>query len=235
MIWTAYRKLRALAAQRGGPEWSSPYDVDRNGLVLGEGAAILVLEAAERARRRGATPYAFIENDISFGVPSSLYDWPTEADAAAAILGEFLATTGADEGFHKEATLRSPLLTKEGVRGRLSVDVVFGSANSSRRLDQFEVDLLSRLFGEGAASVSVTSIAGAIGEFGGAGALTRGCGCSGVARRRRPAVCNLRNRIESALRFAGTTAAARPVKRVLQLSTARGGAMSAILFRGNRE
>jgi 3-oxoacyl-(acyl-carrier-protein) synthase len=208
LVWGRYNDLRALAGQRGGADWCSPYDIDRSGIVLGEGAAMLVLESPETARRRGAEPYALIENDISFGVPSSLYDWPTEAEAAVPILHEFLSRTGA------------------------VVDAVFGSANSSRGLDQFEANVLTRLFGEAAAAVAVTSIKGAIGEFGGAGALTAAAAVLALRDRIVPPLCHLRKPIECALCFAGASASAKPLRRVLQLSAARGGAMSAISFRG---
>ena len=79
IVFEVYRRARALSSQRGGPEWSSPYDVGRNGIVLGEGAAILVLESPARARARGATILAEVEGYATFGVPAPPYDWPAEA------------------------------------------------------------------------------------------------------------------------------------------------------------
>ena len=207
IIWSTYRELRALAGQRGGDEWCSPYDVDRNGLVLGEGAAILVLESPEHAQRRGARTYAVIEKDIGFGVPSSLYEWPTAASSASGIIRERLGDDAA------------------------RFDLVLGSANSSRGLDGFEVETLTRLFGEAAAAVSVTSIKGAIGEFGAAGALTAAAAVLALRDGVVPPLCNLRRPITTALQFAGATGEQRPLKRALQLSAARGGGMAAIVYR----
>jgi 3-oxoacyl-[acyl-carrier-protein] synthase II len=213
IVWSTFAKLHGLSPQRGGPESCSPYDVDRNGVLMGEGAAMLVLESPERARARQAVSYAAIEDEISFGIPSSLYGWPAEAGDAVGVLRSFLARVKQPDG--------------NGV----IPDAVFGSGNSSRRLDELEVSILSRLFGEAAAEVSLTSIKGATGEFCGAGALTAATAALSLHGQVLPPLANLRNPIASRLRFAGPTARPADLRRVLQLSVARGGAVSAMLFR----
>src|SRR5699024_12144506 len=56
----AFGNIRALASRVDDPEHASrPYDVDRDGFVLGEGAGILVLESEEHAAARGARVYAY--------------------------------------------------------------------------------------------------------------------------------------------------------------------------------
>lgn len=215
IVWQTYAELRALASQRGGRDWCSPYDVQRSGLVLGEGAGMLVLESPERARQRGATAYAAVEDDICFGVTSPLYDWPTRGEDVATALRPFcFAPTSTDEP---------------------PVDVVFGSANSSRNLDQLEVHALMRLFGEAASMIGVTSIKGAVGEFGGAGALTAAAAVLSLRNGHIPPLCNLEEPIVGGLRFVTTATRQTRPGRALQLGVARGGAVSATLFRGLSE
>jgi 3-oxoacyl-[acyl-carrier-protein] synthase II len=213
ILVAAYRDYRALSSQRGGAEWCSPYDVDRNGIILGEGAAMLVLESAEHACRRGATPYAELLDYVSFGVPAPAYDWPLRAPAAAARLRELIVRC-----------LGSPTDT--------GVDLVCGSANSSRRLDACEVDVLLRVFGEAAPRVALTSIKGAIGEFGAAGALSTVATCLALRDATVPPLCNLRRAPTNApFRFAAPRAEPQLMQTALTLSMARGGGSIALLFR----
>jgi 3-oxoacyl-[acyl-carrier-protein] synthase II len=213
IVVAAYRDYRALSSQRGGAEWCSPYDVDRNGVILGEGAAMLVLESAAHARRRGATAYAELVDYVSFGVPAPAYDWPLRAPAAA-------------------ARVRELVVRGLGSSTDTGVDLVCGSANSSRRLDACEVDVLLRLFGEAAPRVALTSIKGAIGEFGAAGALSAATTCLALRDAIVPPLCNLRRAPTNApFRFAAPRAEPRPMHTGLMLSMARGGGGIALLFR----
>ena len=60
MTIAAFANIRALSSRVDDPEHASrPYDVDRDGFVLGEGAAILVLESEEHAAARGARVYGY--------------------------------------------------------------------------------------------------------------------------------------------------------------------------------
>lgn len=60
MTLAAFANIRALSSRVDDPQHASrPYDVDRDGFVLGEGSAILVLESEEHAAARGAEVYAY--------------------------------------------------------------------------------------------------------------------------------------------------------------------------------
>lgn len=213
IVIAAYRRFRALSSQRGGSEWCSPYDVDRNGIVLGEGAAMLVLEPLSRAHQRGATVYAEMVDSANFGVAAPAYDWPARAPTAV-------------------PRLRA-LLDRAGVP---AVDIVCGGANSSRRLDACELDILTQLFGEAASAVTLTSIKGAVGEFGAAGGLTAIAACLALHEGAVPPLCHLRRPpAVRGLRLAPPTAELRPLRSALLLSLARGGAATALLLRRSSE
>jgi 3-oxoacyl-[acyl-carrier-protein] synthase II len=196
-----YRACKSLSGQRGGDEWCSPYDEDRNGIVLGEGAAILLLESRDRARARAAEVYAEIAGDVAFSVPSSLYDWPRRIETIPAAL--------------------------RGLLEDRSADAVFGCANSSRLLDAAEVELVARL---GAATLTSIKAAigefGAAGALTTAAAClaVRERAIPPLCHLRRPIG-------GTALRFAGVRAQAAEIDRALVLGLARGGGGAGLLLR----
>jgi 3-oxoacyl-(acyl-carrier-protein) synthase len=198
----ALHRARAFAGQRGGREWASPYDAARSGLVVGEGAAMLVLEPLERARRRGAAVYACIAGSRSWAVDAPRYDWPSHAEAAV-----------------------EPLVA---LIGGASVELVCGAANSSRRLDGCELALFASL--PATRQATVTSIKGAIGEFGAAGALTAAAACLALKEQTVPPLCHLETPAETGVRLAGRVGESADLRRVLVCGIARGGAMTALLM-----
>ena len=206
VLLEGYDRARALAGQRGGREWSSPYDAARSGIVLGEGAALLVLEPLAKAQARAATVYAIIDATVRFAVDSPRFDWPRRAAAACRPLRQLLGAHG--------------------------VDLICGSANSSRRLDRCELMLFAQVLAGRAATTRLTSIKGAIGEFGAAGALSTAAACLAVHERAVPPLCHLQTPdAEATVGLAPNRAVAAPLQHALVCGIARGGAGVALSLR----
>jgi 3-oxoacyl-[acyl-carrier-protein] synthase II len=204
IVVEGHDRARALAGQRGGREWASPYDAERSGIVLGEGAAVLVLEPLARARRRSATVYAVIERVCAYAVDAPRYDWPRRADA--------------------------PIETLRAVFRSEPIDLVYGGANSSRRLDAWEQHAVAQATGNGTAML--TSIKGAVGEFGAAGALTIAAAALALHEQAIPPLCHFEHPpADTGVRFAGRRGAPAALRRVLVSGLARGGSAIALVLR----
>lgn len=98
-IISAFSNARALASGWAEPaDASRPFDRRRNGFVLGEGAAIMVVERGEHARARGACSYASL---IGWGATSDAHH-PTmprpDGDGAAACMRQAIARAGLSPG-----------------------------------------------------------------------------------------------------------------------------------------
>jgi 3-oxoacyl-[acyl-carrier-protein] synthase II len=145
-----FAAMRALSTRDVPPHLAScPFDADRDGCVLGEGAAVLVLERPESARDRRARIYARISG---YGASSDAHDL-TQPDPGGE--GAFAAMTQALE----DASLPPSRL-----------DYVNAHATSTPLGDAIEAQALGRLLGGHGAAVSSTK--GATGHLlGAAGAL----------------------------------------------------------------
>ena len=106
----SFSSMQALSRRNDSPETASrPGNVDRDGFVMGEGAAVLILETEEHAKARGARIYAEI---VGGGVTADSYHITAndpEGTGAARAVREALASAGrtADEVTHVNAHLTS--------------------------------------------------------------------------------------------------------------------------------
>jgi 3-oxoacyl-[acyl-carrier-protein] synthase II len=135
--------FRALATDEGAGEASRPFDRRRNGVVLGCGAFLLVLEAPGSAASRAATPLAFISGVGATASSCNMHEWPSDPAQLVRCM------RGALDEAH--VTPRD-------------VSVVFASANSTQGLDRVEAQAIAEVFGP--AAVPVTAVKGALGECG---------------------------------------------------------------------
>jgi len=149
-LYHVYSMLGALSPGRGkSAEGMRPFDQNRNGIVLGEGSGILVLETLEHAKKRGAKIYAeMVGTGLSGGIDGILrYDVKGDSIARAMSLaaGEVQA-----------------------------VDYISAAANSTSDLDRGEALAIKKVFGKRAREISVSSLKSMLGEFDGSGGV-RAC------------------------------------------------------------
>lgn len=150
-----FMKMRALSTQfNATPEKASrPFNADRDGFVMGEGAAVLILESEEHAQARGAKVYAEL---AGYGATSDAYHItapdPSGVGAVKAI----------------EIALKDA-----GVGDKTTVDYINAHGTSTHLNDQMETKAFKQVFGEeGAKKINISSTKSMHGHLlGGAGAL----------------------------------------------------------------
>jgi 3-oxoacyl-[acyl-carrier-protein] synthase II len=150
-LYHVYSTLGALSPGRGkGAEGMRPFDQDRNGIVLGEGSGIVVLETLEHAKKRGARIYAEMAGTGLSGNTDGLLRYNFKGDSIA-----------------KSMTLAAHELQ--------AVDYISAAANSTPDLDEGEALAIKKVFGKEVKEISVGSLKSMIGEFDGSGGI-RACG-----------------------------------------------------------
>jgi 3-oxoacyl-[acyl-carrier-protein] synthase II len=152
LLLLAYSALGAVSrSDRPPAEVSRPFDNERDGFVLGEGAGLLFLEELEHARRRGAKIYAEV-----LGMGSSF-------DA-------FSVTKPDPEGRGAARAIHWAL--REARLDPADVDYVNAHGTSTRLNDIMETCAIKRVFGEGARALPLSSIKSMVGHLiGAAGAV----------------------------------------------------------------
>lgn len=153
LAMAGFAAMRALSRRNDDPAQASrPFDADRDGFVMGEGAAVIVLEELEHARRRDATIYAELSG---YGASSDAHHI-TEPDPAG--LGQARAMRLALADADLEAA---------------DIDYINAHASSTGLGDQTETAAIKLALGdETARTIPISSIKGATGHcLGAAGAI----------------------------------------------------------------
>jgi 3-oxoacyl-[acyl-carrier-protein] synthase II len=152
LILAGFCAMRGLAAEEEYPPRASrPFDATRAGFVMGEGACVLVLEALEAARTRGATVYAEV---LGYGASNDAYHLAAP-DPEAVGVAEMM-----------EAALRRAEVAPE------DVGYINAHGTSTPLGDAAETRAIKQVFGDHAYSLAVSSTKSMLGHcFGAAGAV----------------------------------------------------------------
>lgn len=175
-LFSAFHRCGFLAGLNGPPaaEISCPFDKRRNGVILGEGSAVLVLESVESAMERKADIYAQVSG---FGAGFDAYRINKYNPQAE---GLKRAMRGA---------LKDAQIEKE------DLDYVCAGANSTVDADLIETAAIKDVFGTGAKELKVSSIKSMIGEcFSASGALQAAAAVGAIEKQAAPPTINYRQR-----------------------------------------
>src|SRR6476469_5682560 len=190
---------------------SRPYDRDRDGFVIGEGAGIVVLEALEHAKARGATIYAEI---IGYGL---------SGDA-------FHITAPAADGDGAYRSMRMAL-KRAGIEPS---DIQYVNAHGTSTMgDEIELAAVERLFGNAAGKLAMSSTKSAVGHLlGAAGAVEAIYSVLAIRDNIAPPTLNLDNpSVATAIDLVPHKAQKRQIDTALSNSFGFGGTNASVVLR----
>ena len=204
--------IKATSANNADPEHASrPFDRDRDGFVLGEGAAVFVLEELERARRRGARAYAEI---VGFACRSNAYHM----------------TGLKPDGREMAEAIRVAM--RQARIGPGDIDYVNAHGSGTKQNDRHETAAFKRALGPRAYEVPVSSIKSMIGHsLGGIGSIEVAACALAIEYGVVPPTANLTTPDpECDLDYVPRTAREQPVGVVLTVGSGFGGFQTAMLL-----
>ena len=208
-----FAACRALStAFNDTPERASrPYDRDRDGFVMGEGAGVVVLEEYEHAKRRGARIYGEL---IGYGL---------SGDA-------FHITAPAEDGDGAFRCMKAAIRRAEISPG--DVDYI-NAHGTSTMADEIELKAVERLVGNAAGKISMSSTKSSIGHLLGAAGTVEAIFCLLAIRDQVvPPTINLDNpSVDTALDLVPHKARKRPINVALSNSFGFGGTNASLVFR----
>ena len=166
-----FAAMRALSTRNDEPERASrPFDADRDGFVVGEGAGVVVLESLSSASARGASIYAEL---VGYGMSSDAHH----------------ITTPSPDGDGARRVMKNAL-DDAGV-GPEVVDYINAHGTSTPYNDRTESAAIKHVFGEHAAKVAVSSTKSMTGHLlGGAGGLEAGITALALREQKLPPTVN---------------------------------------------
>ncbi len=208
-----FAAMRALSSRNSDPEHASrPFDADRDGFVIGEGAGVLMLEELEHARARGAKIYAEM---IGYGMSSDAYHitQPSEdGDGAVRVMTNAIKDAGIQP--HE-------------------VDYINAHGTSTYYNDKLETMAIKRVFGDSAYSIPVSSTKSMMGHLlGAAGGVEAGIVALALHDQIAPPTANYEKPDPDCdLDYVPNSARRRPIRYALSNSFGFGGTNAALLMK----
>ena len=208
-----FAAMRALSTRNDDPERASrPFDRDRDGFIIGEGAGVVILEELERAVRRDAPIYAEI---VGYGMSADAYHMTAPAedgDGAVRVMQAALAQAGVEPDV---------------------VDYINAHGTSTPYNDRLETLAIKRCFGEHARSLAISSTKSMTGHLlGAAGGLEAGITALVIRDQVIPPTINLDHPDSDCdLDYVPNERRAVPVTYALSNSFGFGGTNASLLFR----
>jgi 3-oxoacyl-[acyl-carrier-protein] synthase II len=208
-----FASARALSTRNDDPATASrPWDKDRDGFVLGEGAGIVVLEELEHARKRGARVYAELAGYGMSGDAHHITAPQESGDGAARCMANALRNAGLDKD---------------------AVDYINAHGTSTPLGDLAETVALKRCFGDRARKLAVSSTKSMTGHLlGAAGGIEAVFSVLAVRDQIAPPTANLANQDPACdLDYVPNAARRMPIRTALSNSFGFGGTNGTLIFR----
>ena len=210
-----FNALKAMSERNDDPASASrPYDKDRDGFVLGEGAGALVLEEYEHAKARGAKMYAEL---IGGGMSSDAYH-----------------ITAPDPSGSGVVLVMHNALRDAGIKAE-EVDYINTHGTSTPLGDGAEIKAIEKVFGEHAAKLNISSTKSMTGHLlGGAGGVEAVACILAMKNSLVPPTINLNTpdpEINQALNFTPNVAQPREVRVAMSNTFGFGGHNTTVIFR----
>ena len=207
-----FAAARALSTRNDDPQAASrPWDRDRDGFVLGEGAGVMVVEEYEHARARGAKIYAEL---VGFGMSGDAYHM----------------TSPPEDGRGAAASMRNAI--RDAGLALDKINHINAHGTSTIAGDLAESRAIESVLGDAARDVAVSSTKSMIGHLlGAAGAVEAIFSVLALRDQVAPPTINLDNPDEGCkLNYVPHTAQQRPIHSVLSNSFGFGGTNGSLLF-----
>ena len=208
-----FAAMRALSTRNDDPAHACrPFDKDRDGFIIGEGAGVVILEELEHARRRGAPIYAEV---VGYGLSADAYHM----------------TAPSEDGDGAKRVM-DMAIRKAGIRAD-EVDYINAHGTSTPYNDKLETLAIKRSFGDHAYKLAVSSTKSMTGHLlGGAGGLEAGITALAVHHQTVPPTINLEHPDDGCdLDYVPNTHRQMPIRYALSNSFGFGGTNASLLFK----